>query len=82
MLVIAPLAYATDVDPGWGGFYDDDDGDNVILFITSAIASVDPAPLDAIDPQPVVVGAVADFEPIEPVPASLPRPDSRSPPSL
>jgi hypothetical protein len=40
-LTLASLAHATDVDPGWGGLYDNGDFDDVILFITSAVGVAD-----------------------------------------
>jgi hypothetical protein len=82
MLVLATLAYASDVDPGWGGLYDDDDGDNVILFITITMAGVEPAVLTRIDHPPILVGAVVEHVPSDPVRVCLSRPDSRAPPSL
>jgi hypothetical protein len=83
ILVIAALAYATDVDPAWGGLYDDDDGDNVILYITVTMAGVEPMALTRIDHPPmIVVGSVAEREPSEPIRIVLSLPDSRSPPSL
>jgi hypothetical protein len=42
---LAPLAHATNVDPSWGGLYDDGDFDDVILYITSAVAVADAQPL-------------------------------------
>jgi hypothetical protein len=36
LVVLTPLAYASPVDPTWRpGFWDDDDFDDVILFLTS-----------------------------------------------
>lgn len=83
ILVLVALAYATDVDPAWGGLYDDDDGDNVILYITVTMAGVEPLALTRIDHPPIiVVGSVAEREPSEPIRVVLSLPDSRSPPSL
>ncbi|OLC16229.1 MAG: hypothetical protein AUH29_05835 [Candidatus Rokubacteria bacterium 13_1_40CM_69_27] len=81
ILLLSAMAYASDVDPGWGGLWDDDDSDNVVLFITGTFSAVEPAPLTEVDHWPVVVGAVADADPVGSVSASLSLSHSRSPPS-
>ncbi len=81
ILLLSAMAYASNVDPSWGGLYDDDDGDAVVLFITGNISAVEPAPLPEVDHQPVVVGAVAHADPAGSVSVSLSLSDSRSPPS-
>jgi len=41
ILGLTPLAYADPPDPSWlGGYWDDDDFDNVVAFIASATAIV------------------------------------------
>ena len=43
--VLSALAYANPPDPAWiAGVWDDDDQDNVIVFLTSATALSDPRP--------------------------------------
>ena len=42
LAVLLPLAYASPPDPSWiGGLYDDDDGDDALLAITSAFTTFD-----------------------------------------
>ena len=42
LLTLPPCAYASPTDPTWiPGFYDDNDYDDVILFITGAVTAVD-----------------------------------------
>ena len=42
---VTPVAHATPPDPAWvDGFYDDDDGDNAVLSITSSTATLDSFP--------------------------------------
>jgi hypothetical protein len=56
LLTLSPLAYASPPDPTWiPGLWDDDDFDNVVVYITSA-ASDAPAPIDReFRPAPVFV---------------------------
>ena len=43
---LTPLAYASPPDPVWvSGFFDDDDNDNGVFFVTSSHATLDPFPL-------------------------------------
>src|SRR6266851_10093858 len=45
LVVLAPLAYASPPDQTWiPGLYDDSDFDDVVLFITSSVASLDHRP--------------------------------------
>ena len=54
LVALTPLAYATPPDPVWiTGFFDDDDNDNGVFFITSSVAILDPFPLDDSTPVPV-----------------------------
>lgn len=42
LLALPPCAHASPTDPTWiPGFYDDNDYDDVILFITGAVTAVD-----------------------------------------
>jgi hypothetical protein len=64
LIALTPLAYATPPDPAWiTGFFDDDDNDNGVFFITSSVAILDPFPLDDSTPvsvhQPAPPGEVA-----------------------
>ena len=43
LLALVPLAYATPPDQSWlGGWYDDGDHDDVVVAVTSAVATVGP----------------------------------------
>ena len=45
ILTLTPLAYADPPDPTWvSGFWDDDDFDNVVGYITSAAGAMRRAP--------------------------------------
>ena len=60
---ILPAASATPIDPTWiGGFWDDDDFDNVVVFIGSTSAISAPS---AVEPGPVWV-LVAHVEAADP----------------
>jgi hypothetical protein len=42
LLALPPCAHASPTDPTWiPGFYDDNDYDDVILFITAAVSTID-----------------------------------------
>jgi hypothetical protein len=59
MVPLTPMAYASPPDPVWiKGFYDDADFDDVVVFITSAGATVDIFPLDNLQPLLVLVTSV------------------------
>jgi hypothetical protein len=56
---LTPLAYATPPDPTWvSGFFDDDDNDNGVFFVTSSLAALDPFPLCYWSPFPAFGPAV------------------------
>jgi hypothetical protein len=60
LVALTPLAYATPPDPTWvSGFFDDDDNDNGVFFVTSSLAALDPFPLCSWTPFPVFGAAVA-----------------------
>jgi len=60
---LAPLASADPPDPTWlGGYWDDDDFDNVIDFISRADAAVG-LPLPAVGPPTAVVVALRSLAP-------------------
>jgi len=76
-----PLAYASPPDPIWiGGLYDDDDLDNVVVFITWATGIVESFQLEASCPLPTVIALLprADDGPAFSQAASSAR--SRAPP--
>jgi len=46
LVLLTPLAYSSPPDPVWvSGFFDDDDNDNGVFFITSSTATLDAFPL-------------------------------------
>jgi hypothetical protein len=60
LVALTPLAYADPPDPTWvSGFFDDDDNDNGVFFITSSLATLDAFPLCCWTPFPVCGPAVA-----------------------
>jgi hypothetical protein len=59
MLVLTPIAHACPTDPTWiAGFYDDNDYDDVVLFITGGLTAVDTRVVDPIGPVTVGLGQV------------------------
>ncbi len=51
MVPLTPMAYASPPDPVWVvGFFDDADFDDVVVFITSAGATLELFPLDNLQP--------------------------------
>jgi hypothetical protein len=64
MLVLTPIAHACPTDPTWiGGFYDDNDYDDVVLFITGGLTAVDTRVVDPIGPVTVSLGPVDPSRP-------------------
>ena len=60
LVALTPLAHAEPPDPTWvSGFFDDDDNDNGVFFITSSLATLDAFPLCCWTPFPVFGPAVA-----------------------
>ena len=65
LLWLTPAAYADPPDPTWiGGYWDDDDFDTVVVFLTSAFAIHVPT---AIDAEPMWI-AIDRLEPSSPTP--------------
>ncbi len=59
LLTLPPLAQASPTDPTWiPGFYDDNDYDDVILFITGAVTAVDTHIADAVGLVAVCLGLI------------------------
>jgi len=60
LLTLPPCAFASPPDPTWiPGFYDDNDYDDVILFITGAVTAVDSHIADASGFVAVCLGLIA-----------------------
>ncbi len=82
LVSITPLAYASPPDPTWTeGYYDDDDGDDVIVSLSWAAWAVGAPPPTADAPPLVVVCSVAGFEPVVRSAAPPPAFLGRAPPS-
>ena len=81
MVVLAPMAWASPVDPSWiKGWYDDADFDDVVTFLTSGTVAIPALPVAEL--LPVLASVPADFAPDErPGAATLRSPHSpRAPP--
>jgi hypothetical protein len=64
MLALTPIAHACPTDPTWiGGFYDDNDYDDVVLFITGGLTAVDARVVDPVGPITVSLGQVDPSRP-------------------
>ena len=81
LLILPPLAHASPTDPTWiPGFYDDNDYDDVILFITGAVTAVDSCAVDL--PGPVVcLGLIAPSKPQSTTARAPESLSTRAPPS-
>jgi len=65
LLTLPPLAHASPVDPTWiPGFYDDNDYDDVILFITGAVTAVDSLGADPVGPATACLGLIVPSGPL------------------
>jgi hypothetical protein len=59
VFALTPLAHACPTDPTWiGGFYDDNDYDDVVLFITGSLTAVTTDVVDPIGPAAISLGQV------------------------
>jgi hypothetical protein len=78
VLTLTPLAYASPPDPTWQlGFFDDDDFDEVVGYITSATGLAEGLIVRCLRPVPVLVilkvGQSEDPVPFVPLSSSDPR---------
>ena len=81
LIAVAPLALASPPDPLWiGGLFDADDGDDVVLAVTSADGVTDGATLDALKVLWPVLGTVPPAGPIGGARSALPGFHGRAPP--
>ena len=81
LVALTPLAYATPPDPTWvSGFFDDDDNDNGVFFVTSSLAALDPFPLCCWSPYPVLGPAVVLDDPGPASSLDSSSADARAPP--
>jgi hypothetical protein len=59
MLSLTPIAHACPTDPTWiSGFYDDNDYDDVVLFITGGLTAVSATVVNPIGPTAISLGQV------------------------
>jgi hypothetical protein len=81
LTALTPLAYASPPDPSWiGGLYDDDDFDDAVIFVTSAVSAVESrSPLD-VSPSWFYVPGVIVAEPQAPPAPAVPSSTPRAPP--
>jgi hypothetical protein len=84
VLLLTPLAHACPTDPTWiGGFYDDNDYDDVVLFITGSLTAVSTTLVDPIGPIAVSLGQVDPGRPhTVPVRSFASRSTRAPPPAL
>ena len=69
---LAPLAYASPPDETWqSGLYDDDDYDDVVIALTSTLATFDAAPAPDLGPAAGVIETLRQSE--RSAPESAPR---------
>jgi hypothetical protein len=81
LFALTPLAHATPADPTWiGGLYDDNDYDDVVLFVTGAVSVVQAGVVDAVGPVAVFVGRVAPGRPRTVATRPLESRSTRAPP--
>lgn len=83
VVALTPIAHAAPTDPVWiAGLYDDNDYDDVVLFIIGAVSAVDSHVVDPVGPVVVCLGLIAPRRlpsiPVRPL-ASL---STRAPPGL
>src|SRR5690242_9756202 len=64
ILALTPIAHACQTDPTWiGGLYDDNDYDDVVLFITAGVSAVEARVVDPIGPISVCLGVIDPSRP-------------------
>ncbi len=82
MVPLTAMAYASPPDPVWvNGYFDDGDYDNVVVLITSSGATVDPFPLDSLQPFSMILTCLAPLDESR-APACPASPaDARAPPA-
>src|SRR5438552_19206160 len=83
LLALPPLAHASPTDPVWiPGFYDDNDYDDVILFIIGAVGAVDSRVVEPIGPVVVCVGLITPRRARSTLAHPIESLSTRAPPSL
>ena len=83
LLTLPPIAHATPTDPVWiPGLYDDNDYDDVILFLTGAVSAVDSGVVDLVGPVVVCLGLITPSRPQSVSSRPLESLSTRAPPHL
>jgi hypothetical protein len=81
LLTLPAVAQASPTDPVWiPGFYDDNDYDDVILFITGAVSAVESGVVDPVGPVVVCLGLIAPSKPQRAAARPLESLSTRAPP--
>lgn len=83
VLALPPIAHAAPTDPVWiSGLYDDNDYDDVVLFIIGAVSAIDSGVVNRVGPVVIDVGPITPsrlqfvaFRPLD-------SPSTRAPPYL
>ncbi len=82
LLSLPPIAHASPTDPVWiPGFYDNNDHDDVILFMTGAVSAVESGLVDPVGPAVVCLGLIPLSRPQRAWPRPLESLSTRAPPS-
>src|SRR5262245_36934477 len=64
VLALTPVAHAAPTDPGWiSGLYDDNDYDDVVLFIIGAVGAVDSSVVNPVGPVVISLGVIPPSRP-------------------
>jgi hypothetical protein len=64
VLVLTPIAHAAPTDPGWiPGLYDDNDYDDIVLFIIGAVGAVESSVVSPVGPVIVCLGLITPGRP-------------------
>ncbi len=81
LLTLPAVAHASPTDPVWiPGFYDDNDYDDVILFIIGAVGAVDSAVVEPVGPIVVCLGLITRDSPRSGLVRPLESLSTRAPP--
>jgi hypothetical protein len=58
-LALTPIAHAAPTDPGWiSGIYDDNDYDDIVLFIIGAVGAVESGIVNPVGPVIICLGLI------------------------
>jgi hypothetical protein len=64
VLALPPIAHAAPTDPVWiAGLYDDNDYDDVVLFIIGAVGAIDSGVVNPVGPVVIDVGPITPSRP-------------------